>query len=207
MNDLNFQLTALPGNLDCFIQPKLSQVCNIFIIPFGAPLPTDWTNESDFIDVIDNTNSTNQYGKQLFGVGEVPKAETIVTSMGNSRKVLGYRKQLNFEVQIGIASVYSLLQHMQLGFTSFRFWFGTIGGRLIGGEEGMIPELVSVDFPSEGTNESIEKAVIKIEWTDSSEPGRADMEGLITVPGPALLVSDDTGTVISDDSGQTIGIY
>lgn len=207
MQELNFQLTALPANLDCFLQPRLSQVCTFIMVPLGSPLPSDWTQEGAFDSIINNTSTSNEYGKQLFGVGEVPDASPVIISMGLSRKLVGYRKQLNLEIQIRNEAVYQLLQHLQLGFNSFSFWFGNIGGTLIGGPSGIIPELVYVDFPSGGAGDSIELANLTLQWYEYKESGRTDQQGIIQVEQIPTLITDDTGTVVTDDSGATIGIF
>ena len=169
-------LPALPAQ-DCLIPPKLSQVCGVIVSPMGVALPADWTAKADVLGIIDNDVSDNSAAKYLPGVGEIEEPEEITPSIGKDERRLSRRLfTLSLDVPTGEDERYEFLRDLQTGWRVFRFWFVTVGGRLLGGQTGIAPHFVTVSFPYGGGDSDVERGVLRLEWFADGDPGRATMQ-------------------------------
>lgn len=167
--------TALPENVDCLPLPRHSQIAGLIMLPLGAALPTDWTNAESFLERLDNTDTIGTKGKYLLGIGSIEPATDVLVSLGRNHEHIATRKwTLNFAPQIGYAAQYAFLQSLQKSRRNFRFWFATMGGRLIGGANGIRPEFITAKVFYPGAAEDIEAASISIRWAACAEPPRSN---------------------------------
>lgn len=169
-------LSSLPLQ-DCVITPRLSQVCGVIVSPFGVALPTDWTSKAAVLATIDNDVSDNSAAKYLPGVGGIEEPNEITPTTGKDERRVSRRLfTLSMEVPTGDDERYEFLRELQTGWRAWRFWFDTVGGRLIGGQYGIVPDFLSVAFPYGGGVDDVEKGVLRVEWFADGDPGRATMK-------------------------------
>lgn len=175
-------LPALPVDQDCVPVPRLSQVVALIIVPNSAPRPNDWTTKADFDAILDNSASDDASAKLIQGRGEIQEAEDVIVALGRGeRRIARRRYPLSMEVNITYDSSYEFLRSLQDDYRRFRFWIGTLGGRLLGGTQGIKPDLVSPKIPYRGGDNDVEAGFINLEWFADIDPARTNHEELLNV--------------------------
>lgn len=190
------ELAAIPATQGCTPTPRLSEITTIIILPYGAKGPGDWTDYDSINGVIDNSASDNQYAKLIVGRGEIQEGTPVNFQLGRQTKTVGYRKTLRFDIPIIYDQQYTLLQKMQRGATSYRFWFGTLGGRLIGGANGIQPDYSTADYSYLADDNSIETGFFTIGWYEDGAALRSDHSTLLDAPSFGSGSSGQIGTVM-----------
>lgn len=182
-SDCSFlELGAIPVNQDCTPSPRLSEITTILMLPFGAKSPADWTNYDDISGVIDNSISDNQYAKLIVGKGAIQEGTPVNYNLGLQVKTVGYRKELRFEIPIIYDQQYTLLQKLQSGGLNYRFWFGTLGGRFIGGSTGIKPDYSTADYSYLSDENSTETGIWNVGWYEDGAALRTDHNTLLNTP-------------------------
>ena len=177
------ELTTLPVDGLCvaLAAPRLSQIKAVLILPKPLKPPSDWTSKSDIEDIVDNTDGTNTKGKWITGFGELPEPEDITTTLGRVHKIICRRKYtLLLNGVLSCEENYTFLQILQTNWTGWRFWFYTVGGRIIGGENGIKPSFVSPKFSYGSDSGAIESSSLRIEWDADSAANRAYVPGVFS---------------------------
>lgn len=190
-------LVAIDANQDCILIPDLSQVSKIRIVPNIATKPTDWKDDSDWNAVTDNTLTGNTKAKYLKGIGGRPEPSSVQISLPKGKKVTDYKRfRLDFTVFITEEAVFNFLKQMN-DWVDFTFWYETVGGKRVGGQNGIKPQNVfsTASIYKPGKND-VENGRLIIEWIADSE---AERSVIIPVLGAHLV--DDTLSHLVDDSG------
>ena len=169
------------------------------MLPLGAALPTDWQSAEAFLNTIDNTESAGRKGKYFIGIGDIPEAEDILVKLGRTEQhIVGRRWTLNFAPGMAVASQYAFLQNLQKTRRNFRFWFATMGGRLLGGANGIRPDFVTAKTLYGGGAEDFEAAKITLQWKSKIEPDRTHLPELFDIDSPAGLTPGIDEVVMAD---------
>lgn len=200
------ELSSIPVNQDCGAAPRLSEISTIIVLPSGAKGPADWTDYDDISGVIDNSTNNNQFAKIVVGRGEIQEGSPVNFNLGKRIKTVGYNKSMRFELPIMYPEHYTLLQKMQRGATSYRFWFGTLGGRLIGGSNGIQPNYSTGDYAFLRETDSVETAIINISWFEDGAAPRVDHFDLLGV-NVASGVTGGTPGGGGSEPGTTINYF
>lgn len=176
-------LPAIDANQDCIaIEYKKSQICGIVFQPTTAVAPavppsdpTDWTSAAEWATLIDNTTTDNSTHKYLVGIGGLPAPEKAEIELPKNKvRALDRTYTITFSVRNLTDNHYEFFKALQCGTTSFKFWYETVGGRFFGGDEGIVPSKVDVDFPlSEGVDD-YEEAVLLLSFEACGDPPRTD---------------------------------
>lgn len=174
-------LPAIDADQDCItITYKKSQVCAVVFQPTTGtgPVPsdpTDWTDPVEWATLIDNTTTDNTKHKYLVGVGGVPVPEKDELELPKNRtRALDRTYSLSFSLRNLTDSHYDFMKALQCGWTGFKFWYETVGGRFFGGSVGIEPSKVDVDFPLSEGRDDYEEAILTIEWEACGDPDRTD---------------------------------
>jgi hypothetical protein len=157
-------LPLLPIEQDGTCYPQLdSEVSGLIILPKAAVL-TDWTDAAEWRQQIDN--SVNAKGRYLTGIGSFLPESSRIESIADGRyQAVSERK---YKLSLRVLNV--ALAHIDLAclFTKtpirYRVWLETIEGRLIGGENGLIPDLTDATL---SLNSGASKEAIDISMTFS----------------------------------------
>jgi hypothetical protein len=201
-------LGAIPAKQDCTAyKQKYSQVKAVFILPDGAPLPTDWTQIDDWVAVINNNATTNDLGRYLFGEGEIPAPEETVSDYADrQQKVDTYRYTINHTIKNLEDLQYDFLKLLQCGDTNFSFWYLGIDDDIFGGPSGICPLSVKVTFPRGGGRDDKESAVLSITWEADGDPERAAVPGIFDALEETVLTAVALGPVVDGDTafGPTV---
>lgn len=166
-------LPALDTVQDCTkVDLSYSQVQDIVFLPSGATGPTDWTSASDWATVIDNTNADNTKAKVLTVEGGIDAPEkTEVDLPKRKKKTVGRLYTLQGTVKVLTDNKYTYLRALQCGDTSFTFWY-TNQDHLFGGQNGITPESVDVDFIYSADKDAYEEAIVTITYDADGDPLR-----------------------------------
>lgn len=175
--DTDILLPAISQDQDCSTWvPKDSQVCDLFIVPSGAPDPFDWTTPATPADgaTINNAEALNAAPKRLVGEGGIAVPEKRIIDYPKKKSRIAdrdYTLQMRFRNLTD--EMYAFLRKFQCGWTNFTFYYGTVGGRLFGKQAAGIPvQRVDVDFPLGEGRDDKEEAIVTIIWNADGDPDR-----------------------------------
>lgn len=192
-------LAVLPESVDCLSLPRHSQITGVIMMPLGAALPTDWASAESFLERLDNTDTTGAKGKYFLGIGSLAPATDVLVPLGRNHNHIALRKwSLNFAPQIGYSSQYAFLQSLQRSRRNFRLWFATLGGRLIGGANGIRPEFITANVNYQGGAEDVETASIIVHWSACTEAPRSNAADEIFNLGLPGSYSIESGSVMGN---------
>lgn len=160
-------LAAWPEDQDCtsYLQKK-SQVCAIVVLPKGAEKPSNWETLEGWAGIIDNTNTDRTKGRYLVGIGSfLPNQEIGVSLSGDRHNEIRDRNyRLTFTVLNMDDGHMQFGRRIERGYKGYDVWLETIGGRLIGGPEGMQPVVVNAQFPFSQANTAREQLLITMDF-------------------------------------------
>lgn len=172
------------------------------MLPLGAARPVDWTDYSSFAEILDNTTTAIDKGKWFTGQGEIPEATDITVSIGRSvRRIVRRRYDLVLNVDIATDEQYEFIRSLQKNYRSFRFWAPTLGGRLLGGNEGIRPDFLTAKTVYGGGVNDVEAGRISLQWFSDVDPERAYMPDLFLGQPSTPSGGSESG------GGDTVNLY
>lgn len=164
----NVDIPALPVCQDGIAyRQKRSQIGGLILLPIGADRPSDWTDAASWLEIIDNTDTTNTAAKYLVGRGSFALSQQVELNLASGRYVANRERayRLAFNVANMNDAHTEFGRKLQNNIRAFDFWVQTIDDRIIGGEFGMRPFFVNADFPfAEGNNDRENMAVTLDTW-------------------------------------------
>ena len=159
---------VLVEDQNCVTVPNLSQVSDLYIRPVGAVSPFDFSGGGDPALIpsgIDNTDTTNAFTKWLVGIGGVAEPEeTPYNGPKNSIAIIKRVYTLDFQFDVTNANHRDFARQLQCNPKNFTFWFGTLGGQLFGGEDGITPASSNAILSLGNGNEDYELGRIILRW-------------------------------------------
>lgn len=178
--DCDLTLGPVEVYQDCIAyKQRLSQLCGLIILPDEADLPADWTDAQQWALVLDNSITGNEKGRYLAGEGEVDEPEADETNYPKREiRITKRLYTLDFTVKNLSDIQYEFLRQLQCGWKGFRFWYETLGGRLLGGAGGITPFFVDAVIPYDGGRSDKERGEIMIQFESDGDPDRADVSGI-----------------------------
>ena len=202
-------LGSIQADQSCILfERPFSQVNRLILLPDGVTPPPDWTDNDSWATVINNADSTDNFGKALSGIGGVPVPEKDVEQYGRAREHVGARLYtLNFRVLNMTEAMYNLLLKLQCGNVRFRFWYSTVSDFFFGGEDGLCPWFLDADIPLGPGNTDYINGDITIKWWANADPSRAAFTFVYPPPyaPPLNVIGDDTtNEVIGEDADNTV---
>lgn len=154
-----------------------SQVNTLLFRPDNADSPTDWSIKRDWLQVIDNADTSNQKVKLIKGEGGVLVPTKTISQIGVNHQFVAARLYtLTYRTKNLSDLMYAFLQKVQFSETKFTFNYMNIGGHIFGGEDGIRPWFTDVDFVYADSRDTVEEATITFRWFANSEPERAEMD-------------------------------
>lgn len=152
-----------------------SEISHVYFIEVSVedctlPLlaPDDWTSAVDWAAVLSNT----EVGKirSLNVIGDLPEPEQVETLLSGGRKKIGNKTfNLNFDIDEFNAVNYTASRKLECGFTGF-FWYGTRGGLLFGGPNGIKATVIKSNAPHERGDNVYQKILNQIQWEAKCKP-------------------------------------
>jgi len=160
-------LPAFPESQDCTGYDVLkSQICGLIIVPIGANKPTNWQTLAGWSGVIDNSDQSGTKGKYLSGIGSLLPSGKKQVELSNARRVLIADRAYRFDYTVlhFAPGHIEFVKMLEGGYRDFDAWFETIGGRIIGGKDGVRPFVPDAEHRYEGELVSIEQLRIVLEF-------------------------------------------
>lgn len=183
------------------VKPKFSQICGLIMLPLGAARPVSWTDYNSFAAILDNTATDISKGKWFTGQGELPEATDITVSIGRGvRRIVRRRYDLPLNIDIATDQQYEFIRSLQKNYRSFRFWIPTLGGRLLGGNEGIRPDFLTAKTVYGGGVNDVETGRISLQWFSDVDPERTYMPDLF-LGQPSVPSGGESG------GGSTVNVY
>lgn len=171
--DTDLDLVAIAEDQECFVTPPLSQISDLYITPDNSDgaitvtEPFTWSVGVPSANAvgIDNTDTASTASKQITVKGGVAAPEKIeVSGPKRQTNVIERRYTLDLEVEVTDDSMREMLRQLQSGWTSFKFWYATLGGNLFGPEAGIRPSKVDAELPLDAADDGREIGRILIEF-------------------------------------------
>ena len=167
---------ALPTDPNCVSVPPLSEISDIYIRPTGATDAFDYSG-GDPVAVsgaIDNSDTTNTKTKHLVVIGSQGDPEENIYSGPKGTEVVSKRRYtVEARTPITAQSIYDFLRQMQCNNLNFTFRFGTRGGYLFGGINGISPAASNARFPKVEGEDGVEEGVLILAYdTDNGDTDR-----------------------------------
>lgn len=164
-DDFSLAAFCIDQSGGAYIQ-RSSQVCALIVLPPTATPPSNWATISGWSGVIDNGDLSGQKGRYLAGIGSfLPFAQNdVILSGGRYEEVQDSQYQLKFSVTDMHPGHVSFGRQLERNWTDFFVWLETLGGRLIGGPNGMSPHLVGAKFPFDSGSASTERIDISMNF-------------------------------------------
>jgi hypothetical protein len=157
--------------------PPLSEISDVYVQPTGATAPFDWTTPTAPTAVsgaIDNTQIDNSKSKHYKMIGnQGDPDETTYTGPDGTETVIKRRYTMTGRTPLIDQSYYDFGKQLQCNTGDFVFWFGTRGGYLFGGPNGISPAKTNARFPKVEGEEGAEELVTEIMYdTKNGDPPR-----------------------------------
>jgi hypothetical protein len=146
----DFTLPTFSIDQNCIdYDQALSQVCGFYLVPDGATKASNWASAASWEDVVENDDITMTKPRYLTGIGSfLPTGKEDVTlSSGRWKEYAERSYQLDFEVLNTHPGHVELMRRFETGWRQWKAWIETVGGRIIGGPDGLKPFIPDGQFP------------------------------------------------------------
>lgn len=108
----------------------------------------------------------------MFGIGDVPEPEFTERVVSKRRRVIGNKRHvLNFTIDDMSDANYEALRQLECG-GQFRIWFATVGGRIFGGDCGILVDVNSRPLVLDRGEDTFERGELSFSWDRKAAPER-----------------------------------
>ncbi len=179
----------------------------IFVRPNGNR-PSDWSSANGWADVVNNSSTSADYGRYMAGIGSFLPVETTKANLSGGRHELNRERvyQLRFRslntTANGSGHV-SMLRQIENNFREYDIWIETIGGRIIGGENGLRPISADAAMPFAEAAESREYVDFTFNFTFYQFPDTAIVD--VNFLSQSYFWGDPSGEAWGDGASEGWG--
>lgn len=132
--------------------------------------PTDWESAADWTAALSQTAEGKV--RKLTVIGDLPEPEQEIRIVSDRRRVPGLKTfTLNATVDDTNDDNYEFLLTLECGF-KVRIWYSTIGGKLYGGEQGILASIIKANAPLDRGQNTFERFEYAFLWERSAHPPR-----------------------------------
>lgn len=155
--------------------------CNPIIVKSGinilmfakvsAAAFTDWTSPSEWATRLSNSSTSDDAIRFILGTGSMPAgSKQEITYQVNKKMTIGKTRTLTFTIEEANDTIHNLVRIIECG-GEYRVWFGTVGGYMYGGNEGVIVGTDANLVLNSGEND-FEQRIIDLSWDNRYTPER-----------------------------------
>lgn len=158
-------IPIFPVTQECVSYSQLrTEIAGVFIVPPDVGYPANWEDFGEWFDGYINNAGTGG-SRYLVGRGGFVQTEkeNIVLAGGRVEENRERTQRLTFSVLNMDSGHVNFGRQLQSNKKNFSFWLYTIGGRVIGGDNGMRPIFVDAEFVFAQGNASREVMNITID--------------------------------------------
>lgn len=159
---------------DCNPEALFSEIQRVFIAKSSAAPFTNWAAAAEWTTRLSQTSVVgNDYIRPLTVIGDKPAAASVSKDISNGRKVvIGKDHTINFTVDDVSQENYEFMRALECG-GQFRIWYETAGGKMYGGNEGILIN-VDANLVDNRGREETETINGVITWRAKFHPERTD---------------------------------
>ena len=180
-------------NCQTFTAPPRDEIALLFIAPHGCRMPRTWTDDSEFLTLIDNTDTTGEFMHVVTGRGSLEA--TDITADLRTYTELCRRVFTCTHVVEASENNYALARLFERNYTAFRLWFMTVDGYLYGGQTGIQVRYTTANLGKGGESDDVENFPLTLVWHADGSAGR--------VYAPLLIGKPD----VPEEEYQTFDMY
>lgn len=159
---------------DCNPEIVLSEITKVYIAKTTATPFTNWANAEEWTDRISQTNTVgDDYIRPLTVIGDKPAATPVVKEISNGRKKnVTSDHTINATIDDVTNVNYEFMRALECG-GQFKMWYETAGGKMYGGNEGVLVNIAPSHLLNRGREET-ETIALSITWRAKFHPERID---------------------------------
>lgn len=129
----------------------------------------NWESPTEWSDRLSNSSTSDNAIRFILGTGSMPAGtKQEITYQVNKKRTISKTRTLTFTVEEANTTIHNLIRILECG-GEYRFWFGTVGERLYGGNEGIRSGYDANLVLNSGEND-YEQRVIELSWEDKFSP-------------------------------------
>jgi len=134
--------------------------------------PADWTLAEDWATAIDNSAADKV--RKLTVIGDLPEPEQEIRIVSNRRRIPGKKVfTLNATVDDVSDENYNAMRALEC-YPIVRIWYGNIGGKLYGGQEGIRASIVKANAPLDRGQNTYERIEYGFLFESTCHPPRIE---------------------------------
>lgn len=139
-----------------FCNPEVnsSEIRRIFVAAKNAEPFTDWSTASEWISRIDQTDTTDKNAIRILTViGSKAAGSPVTRELSDGRtKQIRKDQSLSFQVDENNDTNYEFFRMLECSGT-VKFWYETKGGKLYGGNNGIVGDMIADEILNSGADE------------------------------------------------------
>lgn len=161
----------------CQLTPKRSEIDQLIFKGADAG-PADMAVGANWTAMLDNTDATGDLMKYLIGKCSIAASEDTIVTVARDQEVVTDRVYtLTYEVtELSDTATYAFLRTLQCGSLKPNIYYGRKGAFLYGKvgttDDGIAINSINVAMPKEAGKEAIDKAILTIKWSATTDPDR-----------------------------------
>ena len=163
-------------DIKCLPDPDQAAINYLILgIPGVTTPPADWTLDTDWAAVIDNSDATGAFFKRFPCVGEVAESEAVTfVAPGLQEGILKRNFTATFTLSYLPQDVYDFFRKtFQCGNVKPIFYYEDVSKFMYGSSTtGIIAEKIDVQFPKGSAEDSFNQVVITLGWESKVDPER-----------------------------------
>lgn len=158
---------------ECAPEINLSEIKRLFIGKKNTPAFNNWAQAQEWTERISPTANEATSLRELTVIGDKPAPSNVQKNISNARIIqVGKDHTINFSVDDVSDKNYDFARATECG-TKVRIWYETMGGKMYGGNKGILAYLVMDLVLARGTEE-IEAINGVVTWRAKFSPERVD---------------------------------
>lgn len=202
---------ALPTIPDCQLGTAYSrlptQVLGLLLVQPDGNRPSDWSSADGWAGVVKNIDDDPAFGRYLVGIGSFLPLETTRATLAGGRYELSRERvyQVRFRaLNTKEAGHMTLMRQVENNYRYFDVWIETVGGRIVGGQNGMRPIYADATFPLAENPDGREYIDFTFNFTFYQFPDTALID--VDFQSQTYFWGDpDAGEIWGDGSGEGWG--
>lgn len=156
---------------DCAPEINAAQIKNIYTRLPGYPF-ANWENPTEWADNISNSSSSVLAVRKWTVIGSKPRPQQTEKKISHDRIITGNKNHvLNIKIdETNDTNYENIVRNSECG-GQRAFWYETVGGKLYGGNAGILGSVIIDDVIVEDS-EDIERFEGEIKWSAKFHPER-----------------------------------
>ncbi|MGN6491165.1 MAG: hypothetical protein ACTHLE_04155 [Agriterribacter sp.] len=132
---------------------------------------TNWTSPTEWANRLSNSSTSDDAIRFVLGTGNMPAGtKQEITYQVNKKRTIGKTRTLQFIIEEANDTIHQLIQAFECG-GEYKVWFGTVGGQLYGGNNG-IAVTIDGNVVLGGGENDYEQRILDLSWDSQQSMDR-----------------------------------